>query len=277
MSADEGTGDSESKIAKLEEDVRTLRLQVEQNFAASCICDALSEVVIIEELAAPASHSQLLEMILETAAGVISARAGALFLVDEAAGDLVCEAAIGGSAEQVKQIRLPLGHGIAGGVALSGLSLAVAEASSDPRWAKDIGERVGYVPESIVCVPLFYEDRVIGSLELLDKEGAPSFTPADLHALSLFAHQAAVTIEQSRTRLHAGALLAAAFGEEGVDGAVGQQLRGFGKLIDQDPTFRSALELARLVRGVARAGDRELHACREILRNFTEYVRAQPR
>ena len=65
---------------------------------------------------------------------------------------------------------MPLGHGIAGGVALSGLPLAVTAAGSDPRWAKDIGERVGYVPESIVCVPLFYEDRVIGALELLDKD-----------------------------------------------------------------------------------------------------------
>ena len=147
-----------------------------------------------------------------------------MFLVDEAAGDLVCEAAIGGSAEQVKAIRVPLGHGIAGGVALSGLPLAVAHASSDPRWAKDIGERVGYVPDSIVCVPLFYEDSVIGSLELLDKEGASSFSAADLHALSLFAHQAAVTIQQSRTRLNAGALLASALGEQGVEGQVAQQL-----------------------------------------------------
>ena len=96
---------------------------------------------------------------------------------------------------------MPLGHGIAGGVALSGLPLAVTAAGTDSRWAKDIGERVGYVPDSIICVPLFYEDRVIGALELLDKVGAPSFTPADLNTLSLFAHQAAVTIEQSRTRL----------------------------------------------------------------------------
>ena len=277
MSAGAGTGDAASTIARLEAEVQTLRLRLEQNVAATCICDALTEAVIVEELTAPASHSRLLEMILETAASVISARAGALFLLDEAAGDLVCEAAIGGSAEQVKEIRVPLGHGIAGGVALSGLPLAVAEASRDPRWAKDIGERVGYVPESIVCVPLFYEDRVIGSLELLDKEGASSFTPADLHALSLFAHQAAVTIEQSRTRLNAGALLAAAFGEDKADGALAQQLRGFGTLIDRDPSFHASLELARLVREVAQAGERELQACREILRNFTEYIRSRPR
>jgi GAF domain-containing protein len=276
MSGGSGTDDAAATIAKLEQEVQALRLRLEQNFAATCICDALTEAVLVDELAAPAGHSELLEMILETAAGVISARAGGLFLIDEAAGDLVCEAAIGGSAEQVKAIRVPLGHGIAGGVALSGLPLAVTHASSDPRWAKDVGERVGYVPDSIVCVPLFYEDSVIGSLELLDKEGAPSFSPADLHALSLFAHQAAVTIEQSRARLNAGALLASALGEQGVEGAVAQQLRGFGTLIDRDPSFRASLELARLVREVVQAGDRERQACSDILRNFTEYVRARP-
>jgi GAF domain-containing protein len=276
MSGGTGTEDAAATIARLEQEVQTLRLRLEQNVAASCICDALSEAVLVEELAAPAGHADLLEMILETAAGVISARAGALFLVDEAAGDLVCEAAIGGSAEQVKEIRVPLGHGIAGGVALSGLPLAVTHASSDPRWAKDIGERVGYLPDSIVCVPLFYEDGVIGSLELLDKEGAPSFSAADLHALSLFAHQAAVTIQQSRTRLNAGALLASALGEQGVEGQVAQQLRGFGTLINRDPSFLASLELARLVREVVQAGDRERQACSEILRNFTEYVRARP-
>jgi len=269
-------GGAASTIAKLEAEVQTLQLRLEQNVAATRISDALTEAVIVEEVAAPASHSRLLEMILETAASVISARAAALFLIDEAAGDLVCEAAIGGSAERVKQIRVPLGHGIAGGVALSGLPLAVAEASSDPRWAKDIGERVGYAPESIVCVPLFYEDRVIGSLELLDKETATSFTPADLHTLSLFAPQAAVTIEQSRSRLNAAALFAAALGE-GVDGALAQQLRGFGKLIDDNPSFRASLELARLVREVAQAGDRERQACRAILRNFADYIRSRPK
>jgi GAF domain-containing protein len=171
----------------------------------------------------------------------------------------------------MKDIRVRLGHGIAGGVALSGLPLAVTAAGTDPRWAKDIGERVGYVPQSIICVPLFYEDRVIGALELLDKIGAPSFSPADLNTLGLFAQQAAFAIEQSRTRLSASALLAAAVGARGGDA---QRL---GDLIEQDPGHRGSLELARLVREVALGGDRQLAACREILGTFAGYARAEPR
>ena len=222
----------------------------------------------MEELAAPAGHSDLLEMILETAAGVISARAGALFLVDEAAGDLVCEAAIGGSAEKVKAIRVPLGHGIAGGVALSGLPLAVDAREQRPalgeghRRARRLRARQHRVRAAVLRGQ---RDRLARAA----RQGRrSSFSPADLHALSLFAHQAAVTIEQSRTRLNAGALLASALGEQGVEGAVAQQLRGFGTLIDRDPSFRASLELARLVREVVQAGDRERQACSEILREL---------
>jgi GAF domain-containing protein len=274
MTEDAPHTDAESTVATLEAAVEELRAQLEQNATATRIGDALAAAVLAEEIVAPATHQRLLEMIVETAASVISAKAGALFLIDEQAGDLVFQVALGGSADEVKQIRMPLGHGIAGGVALSGLPIAVSNASSDRRWAKDIGEKVDYVPESIVCVPLFYEDRVIGALELLDKEGAPSFTPADLHTLSLFANQAGVTIEQSRTRLSAGALLAGAFGG---DGALAEGLRSFGEALEHDPRFADSLELARLVREIAQAGEKELAICREILNAFAGYLRSRPK
>jgi len=217
--------------------------------------DTLRTALIAEELATPATHSRLLELIVETAAAVISAEAGALFLIDDEHGDLVFQVAIGGKAEEVKDLRVPLGHGIAGGVALSGQPLAVSRASADPRWAKDVGDKVGYAPDSIACVPLYVGDRVIGALELLNKRGGASFTPDDLHTLSLFAHQAAVAIEQSRTRLGTRAIVAGS----------------------DDSGLGDTLELARLVREIGEAGDDAAEACREMLNAFAEYLRARRR
>ena len=48
-----------------------------------------------------------------------------------------------------------------------GMRLGVADASNDPRQAADIARSDGYLPESILCVPLFYGDEVIGVLEML--------------------------------------------------------------------------------------------------------------
>src|SRR4051794_2685344 len=128
--------EAELELERLGQEVGALRARLRENAAAARVGDAIAAAVIAEEIAAPASHQRLLEMIVETAASVMSARAGALFLVDESAGDLVFQVAYGGKADEVKKIRVPLGHGIAGGVAQSGLPLAITKAADDPRWAR---------------------------------------------------------------------------------------------------------------------------------------------
>ena len=140
-------------------------------------------------------------------------------------------------------------------------------ASSWPRWAAEIGERVGYTPESILCVPLFYEDAVIGVLELLDKEGAPSFDEDDIRLLSLFANQAAIAIEQSRVQQSAGALVASVMrsvvtaGEAtDIDEGLERDIRDFGASFEEDELFRRSLRLADLVHEISSAGELEAEA-----------------
>jgi GAF domain-containing protein len=209
-------------------------------------------------IGAPVSHARLLEMIVETGAHVIGARAGALFLLDEENDELTFEVAIGSRAAEVKRFRVPLGHGIAGIVAASGQAMAIRDAAQDPRLASDIADSVGYVPETVLCVPLFYGDNVIGALELLDKEGG--FTAGDMEALGLFANQAAVALQLSRTYENVAGLLSG----EDVEGA--------------DDVSRDAVELARLVHEIASRGESERKACREVLQAFAEYlqVRSSP-
>jgi GAF domain-containing protein len=221
-------------------------------------------------------------MIVETAADVIGAHAGALFLIDEAAEQLIFEVAIGPKAADVKRLRVPLGHGIAGLVALSGQPMAVADADQDSRQAADIAEQVGYRPRSILCVPLFLRDRVTGVLELLDKEEAPTFGADDMQALGLFANQAAVAIEQSRIQRDLGAFLAEVV--RSPDGAADEaaspladRARTFAASVAaDDASFGEALELAALVQEIVGHGERESEACRTLLRGFAEYLRLRP-
>src|SRR6266545_1073420 len=211
-------------------------------------------------IGSPVTHSRLLEMIVETGAHVIGARAGALFLLDEDEDELTFEVAIGSRAAEVKRFRVPLGHGIAGIVAASGQAMAISDAENDPRLASDIADSVGYVPQTVLCVPLFYGDSVIGALELLDKEGAQPFTAADMEALGLFANQAPVALQLSRTYQNVARLL----GEGAEAGAAGEAT--------EDDASREALELANLVHEIARQGEGERKACRAILLGFAEYL-----
>src|SRR5215213_1789658 len=94
---------------------------------------------------------------------------------------------------------------------------------------------------------LFLLDRVIGALELLDKQGGERFTAADMEALGLFAHQAAVALQLSRTYQNVARLLRESTGtaDEQLDEPDG---------VDGDEASREALELANLVHEIARQG-----------------------
>src|SRR5262245_64759787 len=239
---------------------------------------ALEKAAAVRTIAGPAGNSDLLRRIVETAAHVVSARAAALFLADETTNELWIEVALGERADEVRGIRLPLGHGIAGGVAISGQPMAVSDVQHDERWAAEIGERVGYTPDSILCVPLFYGDSVIGVLELLDKEGAASFDDGDIATLSLFASQAAVAIGQSRVKEDTGALVAAILRSSVADGSkdsLDDDIRAFSASVEGDETFRRSLRLAELIHEIGAEGEHELETCRRILESFAEYLRAR--
>jgi GAF domain-containing protein len=265
-----------------EEIAQVRRQRADQQFVTE-LRAGLTLAAATGRLASPVTHTRFLEMIVATAAQVIAARAASLFLLDPATQELVFEVALGQKAEEVKKFRLPLGHGIAGLVAVTGQPLIVSDAQNDPRQAAEIAQAVGYAPRSILCVPLplFYNDQIVGVLELLDKEGAPSFGPADLEILGLFANQAAVAIEQSRTHRNLTALLSEILAAL-TDLPPEQQARlqagaaAFVAHTEEDPAHRQALELARLVQEISGQGEQEYHACLGILRSFATYLLSRP-
>ena len=232
-------------------------------------------------LSAPMPHTQLLEMIVRTAAQVIHARAGSLLLVDEATQELVFEVATLDDVSSLKQVRIPVGQGIAGLVAVTGQPMAVADAQADPRHAREIAQQTGYLPGNLVCVPLEYEDRVIGVIELMDKQHSDGFDTEDIHALGLFASQAAVAIQFSRAQRNLGAFLEellrslGAAPREAAAQSVLERVRAVAAELETDQAFLRSIEMAQLIHAIARYGDDEAVACLTILRGFRDYLSAR--
>ncbi len=271
----------EEHLMRAREEISRLRRRLADERFAEDLRGALTLAATAGAISSPVKHSRLLEMIVETAASVIPSRAASLFLIDEETEELIFEVALGSKADEVRKFRIPLGHGIAGLVAVSGQPMAVSDAAKDPRQAADIAQSVGYAPESILCVPLVYEDEIIGVLELLDREGAPSFNASDMEALGLFANQAAVAIEQSRAQGNLAALLGGVLGSlGGVPEHRIESLREgvapFVAGVEEDAAHRRALELAELVREISHGGEEESRACHTILQGFAEYLRSRP-
>src|SRR5688500_8103501 len=145
----------QATIERQQRELAELRAEAADAAFAAELREALVRRAASGRLATPTGQSELLGMILRTAARVISAEAGALFLLDPETNELLFEAALVESDASAGRFRIPVGQGIAGWVAATGQPVAISDASQDPRFAETISRSVGYVPKSVLCIPLY--------------------------------------------------------------------------------------------------------------------------
>ncbi len=139
--------------------------------------------------------SELLTLVLERVSRVMDAERSTLYLLNDAGDELRAEVAQG---EDVQEIRLPVGEGLAGTVAKSGRSLNIKDAYKDPRFDGAWDKRTGFRTRSTLCVPLKNQHgRTIGVVQVLNK-GSGYFSQEDEALLSALGAQAAVFIENSK-------------------------------------------------------------------------------
>lgn len=99
--------------------------------------------------------------------------------------------------ETEEQLRLKIGAGITGWVALHGTPVYLPDAAHDPRVRVIPGTEPD-LPESLLVVPMVYEERVIGVL-VLSKLGLRQFTEDDLRLLVIYASFAAQAMANAAT------------------------------------------------------------------------------
>jgi len=136
---------------------------------------------------------ELLRSVVEVARAIFRARASSVLLLDEAANELVFEAVVGEGEETLLGQRFPAGMGVAGWVLATRTPLVIEDVRRDPRFAKDVAEDTGYVPEGLMAVPLLSDERALGVLEVLDRQA--KFTLQEMELLGLFASQAAIALD----------------------------------------------------------------------------------
>ncbi len=136
----------------------------------------------------------LIEAVVQTAAGVFEAAAASIALIDRDSGELVYESAWGAGAREVVGMRLPPGVGIAGAVAARGEPQAVPDCRADDRFAAEVARGTGYVPHTMLVVPLVRAGVPVGVLSLLDRRGGRSYDRDDIDRAELFAELALRTI-----------------------------------------------------------------------------------
>jgi hypothetical protein len=143
----------------------------------------------------PDASRSLMEQLVHTAAGVFGAAAASICLIDQTTGELVYQSAWGAGAREIVGVRLPAGTGIAGGVVASGVGEAVPDCHTDSRFAARIAAGTGYVPYTMIVVPLMRAGSAIGALSVLDRRDGRSYRQEDLEPAGLFAQLAVKALD----------------------------------------------------------------------------------
>ncbi len=176
----------QARVAELE------RLRAHQDNRIACI----QEIGVA--LASTLSLDDLLNVIMEKITVLMDADRSTLFLLDDLHEALWSKISQG---DQVSEIRLQPGEGIAGWVAQTGKSVNIRDAYLDQRFNATVDLRTGYQTRSILCQPIRNQNReIIGVVQVLNSQNG-YFTVEDENLLSAIAGQAAISIENSKLYL----------------------------------------------------------------------------
>ena len=189
-----------------------------------------------------AAHRELLHAIVQVARAIFGAKASSIMLLDEEADELVFEAVAREEEQHLVGMRFPSSSGLAGWVLVTRQPLVLEDVAHDPRFAKDLAEGTGYVPSGIMAVPLLYEERALGVLQVLDRPQRSRFSLREMELLGLFANQAAIALDLLQRTRRAQAVLE---GEEG-EAAVVARLAAALDALDGQPREAGLKLLAAL-------------------------------
>lgn len=172
-------------------------------------------------------------------------------------GGLRYAAASGVGADEIVGTVMPIERGLAGYVAVSGRSMAVERPADDPRFARDVAERTGLVPSSMLLAPVRDEaGEVIAVMSVLDRSASTSDA---LETATGFTELLATILPGVlRTSAQAGAVLAAI--SSAVRAGDEDLADAFDRVTDEDESVDPDIAAAAATLLRLRAVDPELRA-----------------
>src|SRR5688572_20270158 len=206
-----------------------------------------------------------IKSLLTVSAAQIDCDEASVLIRDGDGSDLRFLIAIGRVADQLLNLRVPAGKGIAGFVLSSGQPMAIADAGEDESFYAEVDKETGYSTQTILATPLRHGDDVIGVLEYINRRGDPPFapfTPDEMDRAATFAGAIA-----SLVNAYQSAKLFRDLGENilSTDDPDSASIRSWLANVRDSAEHREMMDLAILIRDVANRGEAERNLAREIL------------
>ena len=139
---------------------------------------------------------RVLTKIMNAATEMLNVETGSVLLLDES----TCELSFATSVSKGKPVKIPThlrkDQGIAGWVVSTGQPVCSNDVSQHPRWFGEV--ETGFATQSLLCVPLQLNGRVLGVLQALNPQKKEGFDEEDVALLTTIAASATIAIENAR-------------------------------------------------------------------------------
>lgn len=231
----------------------------------------IETVDVANLLTEPLSAS--IENLLRITANELNSEEASVLVREGDEGELRFLSAIGAVADQLRDLRIPAGKGIAGFVFSSGQPMAVTDAGEEETFYAEVDRQTGYSTQTILATPLRHGGEIIGVLEYVNRIGDPpyeAFSASEMDRAAVYAEAVA-----SLVNAYESAKLFRELGDKMVgasDGTEFAEVRQWLAEIRGMPEHTEMLDLAILVRELATRGEAERNMCRQILESVIAFA-----
>jgi diguanylate cyclase (GGDEF)-like protein len=140
----------------------------------------------------------LVRTVVEKFNELIPASNWSILLLEPKTQELHFFVVVGLDNQQIKDLRLKVGEGIAGAVAQDGKPIFIQDARADCRFCSRVDEKTGFATRSIICLPLVVRREIIGVLEVINIENENFFLTTYLPLLNILADYIAIAVDNVR-------------------------------------------------------------------------------
>jgi signal transduction histidine kinase len=152
---------------------------------------------ILQSLNSSLDLRTVLDEAISLATVVLDVEAATIFRADVANNRLVFMVTKGSVADVLEERSIPLDRGVVGWVFKHGESQIIDDTAICEAFDSTLDSQTGFVTRNILCVPLRFQNKSIGVLEVLNKRGSKRFSEDDVNWLSVIGEQVAVAIHNA--------------------------------------------------------------------------------
>lgn len=223
---------------------------------------------VAHTLTEPINHS--IVNLLKISASQMNSDEASVIIRDGDEGDMKFLAAIGKVADQVINLKIPSGRGIAGFVLSSGQPMAVSEVGEENSFYAEVDKQTGYSTQTILATPLRYNDEIVGVLEYINRKGEPpfeAFTPEEMDKAAIYADTIASLVNiHEITELFRNFSSKLLFGDEKF-----KEMREWLKNVRNSAEHKEMIDLALIIREIAGRGENERRMCKQVLEAILQF------